>query len=82
MEAARTRGYHWPTTCGGEARCTTCLCRVEQGADNLSAMGRAERTALTTERGAAALAQSLRLACQARLYGDVEVYKEGVLPPL
>lgn len=82
MDAARALGYYWPTTCGGDARCTTCLCDVQDGAERLSEMGRNERRAIVEERGEAALARPLRLACQARLFGDVQVYKEGVRPPL
>ena len=71
MDAARALGYYWPTTCGGDARCTTCLCDVQDGAERLSEMGRNERRAIVEERGEAA-----------RLFGDVQVYKEGVRPPL
>jgi len=82
MGAARRLGYYWPTTCGGQAICTTCVCLVEEGAENLAPMGRSERAALLEERGRAALSQPLRLACQARVRGDVTVRKLGVLPPL
>lgn len=82
MDAARSAGYYWPTTCGGEARCTTCLCEVQEGIDSLSPMGKNERRAIVAERGEDALKRPLRLACQARVLGDVRVYKEGVRPPL
>ncbi len=82
MDAARSAGYYWPTTCGGEARCTTCLCEVREGVDVLSPMGKNERRAIVAERGEEALGRPLRLACQARVFGDVRVYKEGVRPPL
>lgn len=82
MDAARSAGYYWPTTCGGEARCTTCLCEVREGFEALSAMGKNERRAIVAERGDEALARPLRLACQARVLGDVRVHKEGVRPPL
>lgn len=81
MAAARRLGYYWPTTCGGQAICTTCACIVEQGADNLAPMGRAEHAALLEGRGRAALTQPLRLACQARVRGDITVRKPGVQPP-
>ncbi len=82
MDAARSAGYYWPTTCGGEARCTTCLCEVREGAERLSPMGKNERRAIVAERGDQAPDRPLRLACQARVFGDVRVYKEGVRPPL
>jgi len=83
MAAAQAAGYYWPTTCGGEARCTTCACEVLAGAAALSEMGRAERRALVAERGEAVLATSVRLACQARVVGpgEVTVRKAGVRPP-
>lgn len=82
MDAARSAGYYWPTTCGGEARCTTCLCEVQGGLEALSPMGRNERRAIVAERGEQALERPFRLACQARVSGDVRVYKDGVRPPL
>jgi ferredoxin, 2Fe-2S len=78
MNAARAAGYYWPTTCGGECRCTTCLCTVIDGMDHLSPRGRSESKVLTEERGPAVLQRPLRLACQARVHGDVVVEKSGV----
>jgi 2Fe-2S ferredoxin len=82
MGAAQAGGYYWPTTCGGEGRCTTCLCVVLDGMERLSPRGRSESKVLVEERGPAVLQQPLRLACQARVYGDVEVEKHGVRLPL
>ncbi len=82
MGAAQAGGYYWPTTCGGEGRCTTCLCVVLDGMERLSPRGRSESKVLVEERGPAVLQQPLRLACQARVYGDVEVEKPGVRLPL
>lgn len=80
MGAAHASGYYWPTTCGGECRCTTCAITVASGAENLSEMGRAENKTLLQERGPAAIAKGMRLACQARVLGDVVVEKPGVRP--
>jgi ferredoxin, 2Fe-2S len=84
MGAAQAAGYYWPTTCGGEARCTTCACEVVTGAGALTSMGRAERRALVAERGESVLSKPVRLACQARVTGpnDVTVEKPGVRRPL
>ncbi len=80
MEAAHEAGYYWPTTCGGQGICTTCACTVEEGTANLEPMGRSEHKTLAEERGEAALRSGrLRLACQARLRGDVTVVKRGLL---
>ena len=83
MAAAQAEGYYWPTTCGGEGRCTTCACDIIEGAATLSPMGRGEERTLVAERGPAVLNSSVRLACQARIRGEgaVTVRKPGVRPP-
>jgi 2Fe-2S ferredoxin len=78
MAAAQAQGYYWPTTCGGEGRCSTCALIVVDGAGNLTEMGRSERKTIEAELGPSALARGMRLACQARVLGDVEVLKPGV----
>ena len=84
MGAAQALGYYWPTTCGGEGRCTTCACEIVEGAGALTEMGRSERNSLVDERGEGVLRTPVRLACQARIHGDVTVTvkKPGVRPPL
>ena len=88
MGAAQALGYYWPTTCGGEGRCTTCACDVLEGADALSEMGRSERNSLVDERGEGVLNTAVRLACQARIRSGagsdmiVTVRKPGVRPPV
>lgn len=81
MEAAQLAGYYWPTTCGGDGRCTTCACVVLSGMEQLSPRGRSEERVLAEERGPNVLDQPIRLACQAQLHGDVEVEKAGVRDP-
>ena len=78
MASAEAQGYYWPTTCGGEGRCTTCACRVLSGMEHLSPRGRSEERVLVEERGPKVLAEPVRLACQTQVYGDVEVEKPGV----
>ena len=79
MAAALASGLYWPTTCGGQAICTTCMCRVEAGAENLDDIGRGELRTMTEERSEAMVrGNHLRLACQARVSGDVTVNKRGV----
>lgn len=79
MDAALRAGYYWPTTCGGECRCTTCAMVITDGSENVDPMGRSERRALTEGRNEAA-ATRYRLACQVRVHGDVIVEKSGVRP--
>ena len=80
MDAARAAGYWWPTSCGGKGECTTCAGMVLQGMQHLSAMGRYEESNLIRQRGRLSLQQPIRLCCQARVYGDVEIQKPGVKP--
>lgn len=82
MAAAQKQGYYWPTTCGGEGRCTTCACVVIEGMEQLSPRGRSETKVLTEERGQSVLQQPVRLACQTQVFGDCVVEKPGVRLPL
>ena len=81
MGAAQAHGYYWPTTCGGEGRCTSCACLVLSGMEHLSPRGRSEERVLVEERGPKVLERPVRLACQTRVYGDAEVEKLGVRLP-
>jgi 2Fe-2S ferredoxin len=83
MGAAQRAGFYWPTTCGGEGRCTTCACEVIEGAAALAPMGRAEQKSLVYERGESVLRTATRLACQARIEGEepIVVRKPGVRRP-
>jgi 2Fe-2S ferredoxin len=83
MAAAKASGLYWPTTCGGQGICTTCLSEVVSGAEALAGMSRSERKTLIAERGEAILRRPVRLACQAAVLGDgdVCVRKAGVRPP-
>lgn len=83
MDAARGLGFYWPTTCGGQGVCTTCLSEIVSGAELLAEMGRSERKTLAAERGEAILRRPVRLACQAAVLreGTVVVNKSGVRAP-
>ena len=83
MGAAQDAGYYWPTTCGGEGRCTTCACEVVAGAEALTPMGKSEQATLVEERGPAVLDSAVRLACQARIVQDARIVirKPGVRRP-
>jgi 2Fe-2S ferredoxin len=80
MDAARGLGYYWPTTCGGQGVCTTCLSEVVSGGELLAGMGRSERKTLAAERGEAILSRPVRLACQAAVLqeGTIVINKAGV----
>ena len=69
LEVSRMAGRPHMSVCGGRARCTTCRVLVVDGEHNIPSPGVAEARAL--ERINAP--PGLRLACQARPTGDVEV---------
>ncbi len=79
MDGAHAAGLYWPTTCGGQGICTSCACTIDDGGENLDEIGRSELKTLSEEMGRGAVeARRLRLACQARVYGDVTITKRGV----
>ncbi len=81
MESAWAHNLYWPTTCGGQGVCTSCACTIQAGAADLEEMGRSEHKRLVSEFGEAAIkSRNLRLACQARVFGDVTIEKRGVRP--
>ena len=74
--AAARQGYRWPTICGGNGTCRTCLMVVDEGRDNCSPIEDLEAEgldALKEHRDGVR-----RLACQTRVTGDVVVTKRGV----
>lgn len=70
----------WMHACGGKGRCTTCKMNITLGWDNLSPLTAAE----LKYRGEGMLLATERLACQAKLQGDLclRVPEEGKLPHL
>lgn len=79
MEVAERQGYFWPVGCARNGECTNCAMEVVSGLGRLSQMGRYERLNLLRQRGPRSIEDPrLRLACQARVLGDVVVYKRGV----
>jgi 2Fe-2S ferredoxin len=80
MGTAVGLGFYWPTTCGGQGVCTTCLTEVVSGAELLAGMSRSERKTLIAERGESILTRPVRLACQATVLGEgtIVLKKAGV----
>jgi 2Fe-2S ferredoxin len=68
----------WMHTCGGKGRCTTCKVIITEGESNLDDLTRSEKN--YSREGA--LGPHERLACQAKIHGDVRlrVPKEYQLP--
>lgn len=79
MAAAIRNGNTWPTICGGQGTCKTCVFLTLEGKGNLTEIEPWEAQALESiidtlpNRG-----QGWRLACQAKAIGDVRVKKIGV----
>ncbi|MDR0225557.1 MAG: adenylate/guanylate cyclase domain-containing protein [Burkholderiaceae bacterium] len=69
LEASREHGIAHLSLCGGKARCSTCRVRVSGPPAHLPRSRRAER--LTLERVGAP--DDVRLACQLRPTGDIQV---------
>jgi len=70
LEAAKVLGLRLNHDCGGNASCTTCRIEVQDGHDHLSEIDFDEQDLLDRE----ALSEPQhRLACQARVLGDVIV---------
>ncbi|NJD65319.1 MAG: 2Fe-2S iron-sulfur cluster binding domain-containing protein [Chloroflexi bacterium] len=81
MDAVVAHGFFWPVGCAKNGECTNCAMEVLSGIGRLSAMGRYERQNLLRQRGQRSVEDPrLRLACQARVQGDIVVYKSGVRP--
>jgi adenylate cyclase len=69
LDVSRSAGIPHMSVCGGRARCSTCRTLVVSGGDNLTAPTDAEKVLLTRLNAD----PSIRLACQARLRGDVSI---------
>ncbi len=80
MGAAQRNGYRWPTLCRGDGTCSICWVEVTTGADHLSEMAPRERETLELLSPILRAGKTVRLACQARVRGDVTVRKAGVKP--
>lgn len=79
LDAVDAHGYYWPVGCARNGECTNCAMEVLSGVGRISRMGRYERLNLVRQRGPRSIADPrLRLACQARIEGDIIVYKRGV----
>lgn len=70
LAASMKAGIRHMHLCGGRGVCGTCLVRVVDGADQLSKMETFERVSL---RSHLAFSDDVRLACQAKLLGPVQV---------
>ncbi len=70
LDAAKVLGFPLNHDCGGNASCTTCRVEVQTGQEQLSEIDFDEQDLLDRE---ALTEPRHRLACQARVLGDVVV---------
>jgi adenylate cyclase len=70
LAASMKAGLRHMHLCGGRGICSTCRVRVIEGADHLSVMEPFERISL---RGHLSFSDDVRLACQAKVAGPVQV---------
>jgi 2Fe-2S ferredoxin len=66
LQIALDNGIPMEHACGGNGFCTTCMCKVKSGMENLSS--RNER-----EENMGVMNDPDRLSCQSTVNGDVEV---------
>jgi 2Fe-2S ferredoxin len=79
LDVALDNAIELPHNCGGVCACSTCHVVVKQGLGNLSAMGEDEADQLDEADG---LTLNSRLACQAKVLGDVTVEIPLINPAL
>lgn len=80
MAAARRAGYRWPTVCDMLGQCGVCYVEVRSDPSVMSPLTSLESgaTAVVRLRHPEVEPERLRLACQARVRGDVSLFKKGV----
>lgn len=62
-------GIDWMQACGQKGRCTTCVFEIVSGGENLSELSDTE----LKFRDLGRLPENQRLACQAKMFGNVEI---------
>lgn len=81
-EAAWRLGYHWPTTCWGQAECMLCYVRVLEGEGQAEPPEDEELSRMESLMPRPFRSPVTRLACRLRVRGPgVVVQKKGVRPP-
>ena len=78
LQHFQDHGIDWMHACGGKGRCTTCKVIVKDGELNFQPLTRSEKSYFRE----GALVAHERLACQAKVQGDVRLFvpKEYQLP--
>ena len=66
LQIALDAGIPMEHACGGNGFCTTCMCKVKEGMENVSPRNEREENMGITD-------DPDRLSCQSQIQGDVEV---------
>ena len=66
LKIALDSGIPMESACGGNGFCTTCMCNVKKGMENLSPRNDREENMGVVD-------DPQRLSCQSQILGDVEV---------
>jgi 2Fe-2S ferredoxin len=66
LQIALDNGIPMEHACGGNGFCTTCMCKVKTGMENLSPRN-------DNEENMGVLEDPDRLSCQSQVHGDVEI---------
>jgi ferredoxin len=66
LDIALKNGINMDHACGGNGVCTTCMCRVHSGQENLSAVTDNEEMMGMSD-------GETRLGCQAKISGDITI---------
>lgn len=69
LDISRLAGVPHMSVCGGRARCSTCRTLILSGSEHLSPLAEAEAELLTKLNAD----PNIRLACQAKVLGDIEI---------
>ena len=67
LHIAQANYIDWMHACGGKGRCTTCRAEVIEGEENLSPRN------LREQQMSPRLKPNERLACQAKVFGDITI---------
>ena len=73
------RKRHKYTNCRGHGTCGTCRVLIKKGMENASPMGKWEKLRLGMSMVSIGFEDEMRLACQTKVNGDIEVETEPAL---
>jgi ferredoxin, 2Fe-2S len=79
LKAAVENKLCWAHTCGGKAQCGACAYTIVSGSENLTPLSRNEQHQVLVRRGRQTALQTMKLACQTVVNGDVIVQKHIIV---